>query len=124
MQNEIFEQFSTFNQNIFDTSKKFFEINAKASEKMLENQLKLTNTYIENSFKQMELVHDYKDAKSYMATQSEMAKQCADMAIAVNKDALAIATDTRTELKNWFEKGLEEAGNTVEETVKAAKKAA
>ena len=124
MQNEIFEQFSTFNQNIFDTSKKFFEINAKASEKMLENQLKLTNTYVENSLKQMELIQDYKDAKSYMATQTEMAKQCADMAIVANKDALAIATDTRNELKSWFEKGLEEAGNTVEETVKAAKKAA
>ena len=124
MQTDIFKNLTAFNQGIFNNAKQLFEINAQNSEKMMENQMKFTNMYIENSIKQVELAREFKDAKTYMASQGEMTKQCADLAITINKDVMAIAADTNNELKTWFEKGLEEATNTVEKTVSSSKKAA
>ena len=124
MQKDIFENLTAFNQGIFNSAKQLFEINAQNNEKLMENQMKFANMYIENSMKQIELASDFKDPKTYMATQGEMAKQCADLAITINKDVMAIATDTNNEFKTWFEKGLEEATKTVEKTVTSSKKAA
>lgn len=109
MQKEIFENINTFNQSLFNAYKEFFEINMRAGEKLIENQMKITNLYIQNSVKQMELACDFKDPKAYLTSQSEIARQTADLALSVNKEVMTIATDTRNELKTWFDKGMEEA---------------
>ncbi|MGZ8934228.1 MAG: phasin family protein [Methylobacter sp.] len=120
MQKEIFENITIFNQSIFNAYKEFFEINMRAGEKLIENQMKITNLYIQNSIKQMELARDFKDPKAYLASQSEIAKQTADVALSVNKDVMTIATDTRNELKTWFDKGVEEFDKGMKEVKKAA----
>ena len=124
MQNEMFENLTAFNQGIFNSTKQLYEINVRTGEKLIENQMKFTTTHIENSMKQMELARDFKDAKAYMTSQSEMAKQYTDMAMNINKDAMAITEDARDELKTWFESGLQEASNTVKESVSDSKTAA
>lgn len=124
MKNEMFENLTAFNQGIFNNAKQLYEINARAGEKLTENQMQFTSMYIENSIKQMELARDFKDPKAYMVSQSEMAKQCADKAVSINKEAVVIAADVRNELKTWFETGLQQATSAVEEGVSASKKAA
>ncbi|CAA9891266.1 hypothetical protein METHB2_380039 [Candidatus Methylobacter favarea] len=118
MQNEIFENTTTFYQSIFNAYKEFFEINMRAGEKLLDNQIKISTLYIQNSFKQMELACNFKDPKTYLTSQSEIAKQTADVALSVNKDVMTIVSDTRNELKSWFDKGVGEFDKGVKEAEK------
>ncbi|MDD5579019.1 MAG: phasin family protein [Methylobacter sp.] len=118
MQKENFENINSFNQFIFNAYKEFFEINMRVGQKWMENQLKLSDLCMHHTIRQLELARDFKDTKTYIESQSEIAKQTADAALSINKEVLSITTDARNELKGLLNKGVEEFDKGVKEAQK------
>ena len=112
MQEEFFNFVNRFNQNAFDATKQLAEINARACEKLVQNQIKVAGLYMEGGGKEAELVRDFKDVAGYMASQGELAKEYADVALTVTKDNLDVMAKARNDLKEWFEKGVAEVATT------------
>jgi methyl coenzyme M reductase subunit C-like uncharacterized protein (methanogenesis marker protein 7) len=111
MQEEFFNFVNRFNQNVFDATKQLAEINAHVCEKLVQNQIKVAGLYMEGGARQTELVRDFKDVAGYMASQGELAKEYADLALTVTKDNLDVMAKARNELKEWFEKGVAQAAS-------------
>lgn len=121
MQQEFFNIVNRFNQNAFDATKQLAEINARACEKLMQNQIKVADMYMEGGAKQAALVRDFKDVAGYMASQGEVAKEYAGMVLTVTKDNLDTMAEARNELKEWFEKGVTEATSTAQSAASVKK---
>jgi hypothetical protein len=124
MQKDIFENFQKMSQLTLDNFKKLGETNLLIGQKLLQEQIKLTNSIIESAALNAETATEAKDFKYVASKQAELAqdlsKKVADTSLAC-ADIIAEAGKIYT---NLFEAGLKAASDTSAKTGGKTSKAA
>ncbi|MCE9508365.1 MAG: phasin family protein [Alphaproteobacteria bacterium] len=124
MQKDILENFQKISQLTLENFKKLGETNLLIGQKLLQEQVKLTNSIFETAAQNADIAADAKDFKYAAAKQAELAqelsKKVADSSI-VCADIIAEAGKIYT---NLFEAGLKAASNAAEKTGGKTSKAA
>ena len=109
MQTELFDQWTKFSKTSFGTLKELGEINAKAIEKLTEQQLALVTTWVEGSVKQLTLLGEAKGYNDVFAGQSELAAEYSNKLLGVARKTADALTESKDEFTTWVEKGVESA---------------
>jgi len=116
MQKDIIENFQKISQLTLENFKKLGETNLLIGQKLLQEQVKLTNSIFESAAYNADYATDAKDFKCVASKQAELAqelsKKVADSSIAC-ADIIAEAGKTYT---NLFETNLKAASNVAEKT--------
>lgn len=114
--NEMFETFSKANQSVFDSLCKVNEINQKAMEKLLSQQLDLTTAMVDVSMKNIELVSKAKGYQELLSGQADLARDCSQTLMTSYKQG----HDVLNEARESMTKLMDESVKSAEETVKQA----
>jgi phasin family protein len=121
MQQEFLKQLNTFHQTAYDANRQLTDINVRAFEKLVKKQFSYASSCMERMNKQFEVAAASKLPADYLRVQGELAKECAEKTLALNKETMDILVEARGEFNAWLEKGLAQA---TELTVVANKNAA
>ncbi|ANB02483.1 phasin family protein [Ectothiorhodospira sp. BSL-9] len=114
--NEMFETFNKANQSMFDTLRKVNDINQKAMEKLLSQQLDLTTAMVDVSMKNVELVSKAKGYQELLSGQADLARDCSQTLMTSYKNG----HDVLNEARESMTKLMDESVKSAEETVKQA----
>ncbi|AHK80008.1 hypothetical protein M911_13565 [Ectothiorhodospira haloalkaliphila] len=114
--NEMFETFNKANQSMFDTLRKVNDINQKALEKLLSQQLDLTTAMVDVSMKNVELVSKAKGYQELLSGQADLARDCSQTLMTSYKNG----HDVLNEARESMTKLMDESVKSAEETVKQA----
>lgn len=109
MQTELFNQWTKFSKTSYSGLKELGEINAKAIEKLTEQQLALVTTWVEGSVKQLTLLGEAKGYKDVFAGQSELATGYSNKLLGIARETADALTESKDEFTTWVEKGVESA---------------
>ena len=103
---DYFEQF-TNTSKISDVFQELGDINNKVIQKLAELQMEFTTTSIESGLEQVKTLSSATNYKDFLEKASEFTYENSTKAIDYSKQAAAVLTDSRSEVIEWFEKGLE-----------------
>ncbi|AGA32912.1 phasin [Thioalkalivibrio nitratireducens DSM 14787] len=128
MQNQMFDAYNEMAQGVFEALRKLGEINMRAGERLLQQQLDLTNTMLEASTKGMELMTKAKGYQELMAGQAKLAQDYGQEwlkgyrgAVEVLAEARDAAAEVMDQQAQAASKNLQAAGETLKKaTAKAA----
>ncbi|MCI0399857.1 MAG: phasin family protein [Gammaproteobacteria bacterium] len=109
MQNELSDQWTKFSKTSFGALKELTEMNAKAIEKLTEQQLALVTTCVEGTVAQLKLLGEAKGYKDLFSGQSELAGEYSNKALAIARKAADILNECKDEFTALVEKGVESA---------------
>jgi len=109
MQKEIFNNYSELAQAAFEAARRMGEVNLRAGEKLLEQQLALTGVLLETGTRNLEIMSQAKTPQEVLNGQSSLAKDCGEQWLKSCRGTVEILAAAR-----------DEAGQLIEEQVKAA----
>lgn len=109
MQKEILNSINEFGQTAYEAAMKLSEVNLRAGEKLLEQQLALTGTLLETGSKNLELMSQAKTPQEVLNGQAKLMQDCGQQWLNTCRGTVEILTEAR-----------DAAGELVEENVKTA----
>ncbi len=112
MTNEYLDSFNGLGKSAIEATRELVEINGRLMGKILENQIKLANIFVESGEKQISSVSQSKDPKAFVATQTAFLEEYAETLAEAAQANAALAQQASAEMKSWFEKSIK---NTTEE---------
>lgn len=123
MTKNVFEPWTAWGENSFKTLQKLGELNLRISEKLLKEQMELTNHIIEASSKSMEAAGKSKDIQEVLSNQATVAQECGEEIMKCYSCCADTLEESRKEYNELFEEGLKTAGENFDKTT-SKKKAA
>ena len=118
---ETIETVNELAGNGFHALRELGEINQRAFDRMLDKQVTLMNIWMDAGMQQIKLATQAKGLQELMTGNLAITKAIAEKLAAENRDSLEMATETRDELRAWFESGV---ADVTERVTKVAQKAA
>ena len=119
MTNQYADSFNEFGKSAIEATKELVEINSRLMSKMLENQIRVANMFVESSEKQVSSVSTA-DPKDFVASQTAFFEEYATKLTEVAQANAKLAQEAGEELKTWFEKGVKTADEVVKDAAKTA----
>jgi phasin family protein len=128
MQAQIFDAYNEMTQGNFEAMRKLGEINLRASERLLQQQIDLTNALLETSVRGMDLLGKAKGYQELVSGQAKLAQDCGQECLKGYRAAVEVMTEARDSAAEVMDrqlqaasKNLQAAGETMKKaTVKAA----
>jgi phasin family protein len=121
MQKEIYNTFNDLGQTAYEAAMKMGEVNLRAGEKLLEQQLALTGALLETGTRNLELMSQAKTPQDMLNGQAKLIQDCGQQLL----NSCRGTVDIMTEVRNAAGELVEENVKTASEKVKqAARKAA
>jgi len=108
--------------NGYDAMRKLGEINQRAFDRMVDKQFGLMGLWMDAGMAQIKLATEVKGVQELMTGNMAIAKSLTEKLVAENRATMDIATETREELRSWWEAGV--VGATDKWTKMAQKAAA
>lgn len=108
MQTDFVKQWTDLGANTFESLKELGEINSKTAEKLAAQQLDFMNTCVETGVKQITLLSESKGYKDLLAGQAGFAAQYNDMVMDTIRKTTETMTESKDDMTEWFEKGMEQ----------------
>ena len=124
MQQDILENFQKLTQLTLENFKKLGEANLRIGEKLLQEQIELTNTIMETATRNAGCASDAKDFKDIAGKQAEFAQELSKKVAESCRSSADILTEAGKVYTNLFETGLKAASNASEKTAGKARKTA
>ncbi|MHC8440712.1 MAG: phasin family protein [Candidatus Eutrophobiaceae bacterium] len=121
MSTEVFETVQKLSQKANDSMRSFCEINAGVATQIAEQQLAFCGLVSDFNAKQMDLIANTSSYKELASAESTAVKQFSENASALARGTLDIVSESRQEISNWFEKGVELASSSASATASAVK---
>ena len=106
MQNEFYDTWNTAAQQALESFKKIGEANLKLSEKLLREQVELTNALVEAVSTTAQEAASTKDVKQLATIQAELAQACGKKVLQSGRncaDLVAEAGKVMPPKSTWFE---------------------
>lgn len=123
MQKDILENFQKMTQLTLENFKKLGETNLRIGEKLLQEQVELTNTILESACCKAEWT-EAKDLKDVAAKQAEWTQECGQKMMESARTCAEIVAEAGKTYTHLFETGMKAASCTSEKTAGKARKAA
>ena len=118
---ETIDAVNEFAGNGYQSLRRLGEINQRAFDRMVDKQVSLMNIWMDAGMQQIKLATEAKGLQELMTGNLAITKAIAEKLAAENRDSLEMATETRDELRAWFESGV---ADVTERVTKVAQKAA
>ena len=118
---ETIDAVNEFAGNGYQSLRRLGEINQRAFDRMMDKQVSLMNIWMDAGMQQIKLATEAKGLQELMTGNLAITKAIAEKLAAENRDSLEMATETRDELRAWFESGV---ADVTERVTKVAQKAA
>ncbi|MGH6634896.1 MAG: phasin family protein [Gammaproteobacteria bacterium] len=107
MQTDLVKQWTDIGNKAMISIKEFGDINAKATQKLTQQQLNFIDCFLETGVKQISLVTDSKGYKDLFSGQASLASEYNEALMDTLRKTTETLTETKDELSAWFEKGCE-----------------
>lgn len=107
MQSEYDEQWTNYSNTALASVKELGEINARAIEKLSEQQLDLLSTTLDTGIKQLTLMAESKGYKELLSGAATLIAAYNDKLMEAVRKSTNIMTTSKDDLTAWFEKGVE-----------------
>lgn len=107
MQTDFVKQWTDIGNKAMISIKEFGDINAKATQKLTQQQLDFIDCFLETGVKQISLVTDSKGYKELFSGQAGLASEYNEALMDALRKTTETLTETKDELSAWFEKGCE-----------------
>ncbi len=124
MQNQIFDDYNEMAQGAFEAMRKLGEINMRASERLFQQQMDLTNTMLSTSAKGMEGVTKAKGYQELATTQAKLAQDYGQEYLKSYRDAVEVLTEARDAAAEVVDQQMQVASKNMQATGETIKKAA
>jgi hypothetical protein len=111
-------------QTSMDNMRRLAEINLRASERMLEEQVALADVALDTSVKGMELFGKAKGYQELANGQAELARAYGQRVMESYKTGAEVMTEAREALTSMLDEGVKEASASMKKASAAVKKAA
>ena len=118
MQNDIFENWAKFNQQSLDTFRKLGEANLKIGEKLLQEQVELTNSLVESATRNAEQLSKCKDYSEAAGKQAEIVQDYSKQVLNSARTCADLISEAGKTYNQLFEQHLKAAGETAEKSAK------
>ena len=118
---ETIDAVNEFAGNGYQSLRRLGEINQRAFDRMVDKQVSLMNIWMDAGMQQIKLATEAKGLQDLMTGNLTITKAVAEKLVAENRDSLEMATETRDELRAWFESGV---ADVTERVTKVAQKVA
>lgn len=120
MQNEFYETWNTLTQQTLENLKKLGETNLKLSEKLIREQVELTNQLIAATTAGAQEAANTKDVKQFATLQAEIAQECGKKVLASSRTCADIVAEAGKVYGQLFETGVKSAADNAKKAQKAA----
>lgn len=107
MQTDFVKQWTDIGTKAMMSFKEFGDINAKATQKLAQQQLDFIDCCLEAGVKQISLVTDSKGYKELFSGQASLASEYNEALMDALRKTTETLTETKDEFTTWFEKGYE-----------------
>ena len=107
MQTDFVKQWTDIGNKAMISMKEFGDINAKATQKLTQQQLDFIDSCLETGVKQISLVTDSKGYKELFSSQASLASEYNEALMDALRKTTETLTETKDEITAWFEKGYE-----------------
>jgi phasin family protein len=124
MQKDILENFQKLSQLTLDNFKKLGETNLRIGEKLLAEQVELTNALLEAASAKATSASGVKDLKDVAALQAELAQECTKQVVESTRKCADIVAEAGKVYSNLFETTLKSANSAAEKAAGKTSKAA
>lgn len=120
--NDMYDVVNKMSQSAFDTARRLGEIQLKLSEKLMEQQVDLTNAFIESSVKSLELLGKAKGYQELVSGQAELVRDYSQKVLEGYRSGTDVVTEARESLTKLVDENVAEASKSLKAAT--AKKAA
>ncbi len=124
MQNQMFDAYNEMAQSSFETMRKLGEINMRATERLFQQQLDLTNTMLETSAKGMEGTTKAKGYQELVASQAKLTQEYGQEWLKNYRSAIEVLTEARDSAADVMDKQMQLASKNMQAAGETVKKAA
>ncbi len=124
MQNQMFDDYNEMAQGAFEAMRKLGEINMRASERLFQQQMDLTNTMLSTSAKGMEGMTKAKGYQELVTTQAKLAQDYGQEYLKNYRDAVEVLTEARDAAAEVVDQQMQVASKNMQATGETIKKAA
>ena len=100
---ETMEQLNQINRNVWQSLRRFGDINADMLRRVTEVQVNAVNIGIESSAEQVKLINANPGYNNLAAAQAEFNNRYGSKMVGMLREVVDIAQDGREEAMNWFE---------------------
>lgn len=124
MQNQMFDAYNEMVQGSFEALRKVGEINMRAGERLLQQQLDLSNTMLETGAKGMESMTKAKGYQELMSSQSKLAQDYGQEWLKGYRAAVDVMTEARDSAAEVMDQQMQVTSKNVQAAGESFKKAA
>jgi phasin family protein len=124
MQNQMFDDYNEMAQGAFEAMRKLGEINMRASERLFQQQMDLTNTMLSTSAQGMEGMTKAKGYQELVTTQAKLAQDYGQEYLKNYRDAVEVLTEARDAAAEVVDQQMQVASKNMQATGETIKKAA
>ncbi|MFP4160780.1 MAG: phasin family protein, partial [Ectothiorhodospira sp.] len=111
--NEFFEPIHKTNQSLFENLRRLGEINQKAMDRFMTQQVDLTTDMLDVSMKQMELMTKAKGYQELVSGQTELARDYGQKLLSRYKGSQEILSEMRESMTQLMDDSVKTAEETV-----------
>ena len=122
MQPNVIDLWTNMGENAFNAAKQLGEINMRASEKLLQQQLDLTTAWVDAGSRNLELMSKAKGLPELLSSQAKLAQECSQQWIDGYRQANDILSEARQAVTELVDENMKTAQQNVKQAV-AEKKA-
>jgi len=123
MQPNVVDLWTNMGENAFNAARQLGEINLRASEKLLQQQLDLTTAWVDAGSRNLELMSKAKGLPELLAGQAKLAQEYSQQWIDGYRQTNDILSEARQAVTELVDENMKVAQQKVKQAVAAEKKA-
>ena len=109
MENTLIKGWSTITQDAFKASKELEDINSKALDKVTENQINLSNAFLEANTKFFENLSESKKYPDLLANHNELLTTYSEVFSKATTNAGDLIATVKNDYEDWIKRGIEKS---------------
>ena len=109
MENTLIKGWSTITQDAFKASKELEDINSKALDKVTENQINLSNAFLEANTKFFENLSENKKYPDLLANHNELLTTYSEVFSKATTNAGDLIATVKNDYEDWIKRGIEKS---------------
>ena len=118
MQKELFNSFNELGQAAYEATLRMGEVNLRAGEKLLAQQLELTGSLLETGSKNLELMSQARTPQDVLNNQARLMQDCGQQWLTTCRSTVEILAEARDATGELVEEQVKAAGEKVKEAAR------
>ena len=121
MQTNVADVMGQLGQDAFNTAKSLAELNLRTGEKLLQQQLALTEAWLAVGTRNLELLSKAKGYQELLSGQAKLAQECNQQLLDGYQSAAKVVTEATQAYGEWVDDGMKAAAENIKQAAPAKK---